>query len=68
MIMITSVRRVSEIKVLMSELPYIVFFKEKVQLRPHLTFLPKVVIQFHVNQAIFLPVFFPKPHKNSEEW
>ncbi|XP_043366177.1 uncharacterized protein LOC122459219 [Dermochelys coriacea] len=55
LVAIISARRVSEIKVFMSELPYYtVLFK--VQLCPNLAFLPKVVSQFHNKQAIFLPV------------
>ncbi|KAH1165031.1 hypothetical protein KIL84_022590 [Mauremys mutica] len=59
---ITSARHISKIRALTSEPPYTVFHKDKVQLRPHSTFLPKVVSSFHVNQDIFLPVFFLKPH------
>lgn len=43
------------------------FYKGKVQLRPLSAFLPKVVSQFHANQDISLPVFFPKPHANDRE-
>lgn len=49
----------------MAEPPYTVFFKDKVQLRPHPKFLPKVVL--HCNQPIFLPVFYPKPYATREE-
>lgn len=58
---ITSARRVSELKASNSEPPDMVFYKDKVQLRPQPAFLPKVVSQFHMNQDICLPVcvFFP---------
>lgn len=58
---ITSARQVSEIRVLMSEPRYTVFYKDQVQL-PYLRWC-----RFHNNQDIFLPVFFPKPHKTNEE-
>lgn len=51
-----------------SEPPYTVFYKDKVQLRPHLTFLQKILSQFHANWDIFLPVFFPKPHASNWQW
>ncbi|XP_030406506.1 UBAP1-MVB12-associated (UMA)-domain containing protein 1 isoform X4 [Gopherus evgoodei] len=41
---ITSTRRVSEIRALPLELPYTVFFMDKVQLQPHPAFQPKVVL------------------------
>lgn len=63
----TSARRVSEIRVLTSEPSYMVSFKYEVQLCPHPVFFPKVVSQFHSNQAIFLPVFYPKSHANRKE-
>ncbi|KAM7164069.1 uncharacterized protein RBU57_008131 [Macrochelys suwanniensis] len=52
---------------LLCDPPYTIFHKDKVQLRPHPSFLPKVVSRFHMSQDIFLPVFFPKPHANSRE-
>lgn len=64
LVVITSARRVSQLRALTSEPPYTVFYKDKVQLRPHLAFLPKVVSQFHMGQDIFLPVFYPKPHSS----
>nr|XP_032642405.1 uncharacterized protein LOC116828359 [Chelonoidis abingdonii] len=62
LVAITSARRVSELRALVVDPPYTIFHKDKVQLRPHPAFLPKVVSPFHLNQDIFLPVFFPKPH------
>lgn len=66
LIAITSAQRVSEIRALMSEPPYTMFYKDKVQVRPHTAFLLKVS-QFHNNQDIFLQVFPPKPRKSGEE-
>ncbi|KAM9149001.1 adenylate cyclase type 10-like [Pangshura tecta] len=67
LVAVMSVRQVSEIKALTSEPSYTVFYKDKVQLRHPLAFLPKVVSIFHMNQDIFLLVFCPKPHKTIEE-
>ncbi|XP_065267485.1 collagen alpha-3(IV) chain-like [Emys orbicularis] len=67
LVAITSARRVLELRALTSEPPYTVFHKDKVQLRPHPAFLPKVVFHFHMNQDIFLPVFYPKPHSCDRE-
>ncbi|XP_050795127.1 uncharacterized protein LOC127044378 [Gopherus flavomarginatus] len=67
LVAVTSARWVSEIKALTSEPLYMVFYKDKVQLRPHPAFLLKVVSTFHMNQDIFLQVFCPKLHKASEE-
>ncbi|KAG6927484.1 hypothetical protein G0U57_009760 [Chelydra serpentina] len=67
LVVITSVRRVSELRALTSEPPYTVFHKDEVQLRPHPAFVLKVVYQFHINLDIFLPVFYPKLHSGSRE-
>uniref|UniRef100_A0A452HZ97 MAGE domain-containing protein n=1 Tax=Gopherus agassizii TaxID=38772 RepID=A0A452HZ97_9SAUR len=66
-IAITSVRRVLELRALTSDPQYTMFQKDKLQLRPHPAFLPKVVSAFHVNQDIFLLVFYPKPHTSRQE-
>lgn len=60
-------RRVLEIRAFISEPPYTLFFKDKVQLPPHSSFFLKVVSQVYSNQAIFLPVFDTKPHANRQE-
>lgn len=57
LVAIISARQVSELRALTCEPPCTVFHKDKVQLRPHPAFLPKVVSHFHVSQDIFLPVF-----------
>lgn len=53
LIAIISASRVLEVRVLTSELPYMVFFKDKVQLQPLPKFLPQVVVQLHTGQNIF---------------
>lgn len=67
LVAITSARRVSELKALTSDPPYTVSHRDKLQLRPHPAFLPKVVSHFHTSQDIFLPVFYCKPHASSRE-
>uniref|UniRef100_K7F170 Core-binding (CB) domain-containing protein n=1 Tax=Pelodiscus sinensis TaxID=13735 RepID=K7F170_PELSI len=62
LVAITSSRRVSELAALMADPPYTVFLQNRVILRPHPKFLPKVPSPFHVNEPIHLPAFFPKPH------
>nr|XP_014437222.1 uncharacterized protein LOC106733090 [Pelodiscus sinensis] len=64
---ITSARRVSELRALTIEPPYLVFSHDNVRLRPHPTFLPKVVSPFHLSQEIYLAVFFSKPHASPKE-
>lgn len=58
---ITSVCRVSELQALCCNEPYTVFHSNRVVLRTHPSFLPKVVSDFHINQGITLPTFFPNP-------
>lgn len=66
-ITITSTRKISELHTLMANTPPTTFYKDKVVLRPHSQFLLKVVSDFHVNQSIHLPVFFPKPHTSKAD-
>ena len=61
LVAITSARRASELAALRVDEPYLTFHKDKVVLRPDMRFLPKVVSNFHVNQDIVLPTFFPTP-------
>nr|XP_014432011.1 ras-related protein Rab-35 [Pelodiscus sinensis] len=44
-----------------------VFHKDKVILRTIPKFLPKVPTWFHCKEATYLPVFFPKSHKDSKQ-
>ena len=58
LIAISSARRVSELEALSCKEPNLVCHKDKIVLRPHPAFLPKVVSSFHLNQDIVLPSFF----------
>ncbi|XP_064420364.1 uncharacterized protein LOC135359260 [Latimeria chalumnae] len=62
LVAITSARRISELQALVVHEPFTHFLRDKVVLRTRPRFLPKVVSEFHINQEIFLPVFFPGPH------
>ncbi|XP_064410353.1 uncharacterized protein LOC135354987 [Latimeria chalumnae] len=62
LVAITSARRISELQALVVHEPFTRFLRDKAVLRTHPHFLPKVVSEFHINQEIFLPVFFPGPH------
>lgn len=66
-ITITSARRVGELGAQMAHPPYTTFYKDKMILRPHPKFIAKVASPFHLNQHIYLPVFFPKPHADHRE-
>ena len=59
LVAITSARRASELAALRADSPYLQFFKDKVVLHPDVSFLPKVVSEFHVNQPLILPTLFP---------
>lgn len=61
LVAISSARRVSELAALSCKEPYLIIHKDRVVLRPHPSFLPKVVSDFHLNQDIVLPSFFPDP-------
>lgn len=62
LIAITLAHTMSEIQAVMADPPYAVFHKNRVTFKRDQKFLSKVVLQFHMNQFICLPVFFPKPH------
>ena len=64
LVAITSARRVSELATLRADAPYIQFHPDKVTLYPNVSFLPKVVSSFHVNQPLILPILFPSPSSN----
>ncbi|XP_078518308.1 uncharacterized protein LOC144782952 [Lissotriton helveticus] len=61
LVAITSLRRVSELQALTIHEPFIQIHANRVVLRTNPKFMPKVVSQFHINQTIELPVFFPNP-------
>lgn len=56
---ITSTRRVSDLQTLMSEPCYSTLHRDKVVLRPHLKFIPKVVSELHLKQSTYLRIVFP---------
>ncbi|XP_074850272.1 uncharacterized protein LOC142013107 [Carettochelys insculpta] len=64
---ITSAHRVSELAAVMATPPCTVFSKGVVTLRLHPAFVPKVSSEFHLNEPIVLPSFYPKPHRSSKE-
>lgn len=43
------------------------FHRDKVVMKPHAKFIPKVVSEFHLNQSVTLVVFFLKPHMLPKE-
>ena len=66
LVAITSARRASELAALRSDQPFLQFFKDKVILHPDISFLPKVVIDFHLNQPLALPTLFSDPVTDTE--
>lgn len=58
LVVITSVRRVSELAVLYSRLPFMTFLLHAVKIATNITFLPKVVSDFDLNLDIVLPDFY----------
>ena len=60
LVAISSARRVSELAALLCKEPYMIIHDDRVVLRPHPTFLPKVVSEFHLNQDIVLSSFFSR--------
>lgn len=66
-VVITSARKAGELIALVSKSSYTVFHKDKVYLLSHPKFLIKVVSNFHVNQAIYLLMFSPKPHAHRDK-
>lgn len=61
LVAITSARR-GEMGVLTVDPSYTVSHKDKVFLRLHPKFIPKIISECHLNQDIHLPVFHPKTH------
>lgn len=50
-----------------SSVVFITFCRDKIILHHHLHFLPKVSLEYHINQKICLPMFYPKPHDSRRE-
>lgn len=67
LVAITLAQRIARIGALMVHPPFTIFLKDKVTLRPHPKFFPKVALTFHINQLIPLPTFFWKPHRDNAE-
>lgn len=57
LVAICSACRILELQALSCRAPFLLITKEKVILRPVLSFLLKVVSSFHLNQTITLPAF-----------
>ena len=67
LVVITPARRVSELQALCVNPPYITFYPDKLVLRTRASFLPKVLIPFHVSHNITLSIFFALPHPTKEK-
>lgn len=67
LVAVTLARRVGKLGATMEDPPFTTFHKDKVFLRLHPKFPPKVIAQFHLNYPILSPAFFPKPHALAEE-
>lgn len=67
LIAIISASPMKELGILMADCPYTPFCNDKVALRPHPHFLPKVSLEYYINQEIRLRVFYPKAHVSREE-
>ena len=66
LVAITSACRASELAALRADAPHIQFYPDKVVLYPDVSFLPKVISDFHVNQPLILPTLFPSPFSDIE--
>ncbi|XP_078249919.1 uncharacterized protein LOC144589350 [Pogona vitticeps] len=66
LVAITSARRASELAALRADQPFLQFFNDKVILHTDVSFLPKVVSEFHLNQPLVLPTFFSQPTNETE--
>lgn len=66
LVAITSVRRASELAALHVHPPFLQFHPLKVTLYLDVTFLPKVVTDFHVSQPIILQSYFPSSSMDTE--
>ena len=59
LVAITSAKWASELAALRSDPPFLQFHPDKVTLYFDVSFLPKVVSEFHLSQPIILPTLFP---------
>ena len=67
LVAVTSARQASELAALRADPPYLQFHLGKATLYPDVSFLPKVVSDFHLTQPIVLPTFFPSPSSALEQ-
>ncbi|KAE8576050.1 hypothetical protein XENTR_v10004031 [Xenopus tropicalis] len=63
---ISSARRISELSALSCKSPFLIFHLDMAVLRTVLSFLPKVVTKFHINQELTIPSFCPNPKSPKE--
>lgn len=61
-LVVMSARRKSDLQSLKAKPPCMQFSKNKITLQLHPKILSKVVSQFCLNQAVYLPMFFPKSY------
>ena len=59
LVAMTSAKRASELAALLADPPFIQFHPDEVTLYFDVSFLPKVVSDFHLNQPIILPCSSP---------
>lgn len=64
LVAITSARRACELAAY--DQPYLQFHPNKVTLFPDVSFIPKVVSDFHLNQPLVSPMLFPSPTTDLE--
>lgn len=64
---IASARRAGKLQAFTDDPPYAVFDRDKVGLHPYSKFLTHVASNFYINQTVFLPTFFLKPHPHKDE-
>lgn len=67
LIAIALARRMGESGALMAYPLYSAFYRDRVMLCPHPLFLSKILLAFHINQGIYLLIFYPKLHTSREE-
>ena len=61
LVAITSAKCTSKLAALRSDQPFLQFHLDKVTLYPDVSFLPKVVSDFHLNQPVILLILFSSP-------
>lgn len=51
----------------MADLSLMVFHMDKVSMKLHPRFIPKVMLDIYISQNTYLPVFYRKPYLNRED-